>query len=241
MHTISIFVDQNRMPELASYFECQTHLAKNLRNSANFILRNLRTGLKKDPVDRTSNENEVLETVRIGIEMANEKLQKDVDRLTKQLQSLPASDPARTKIQKRIENKQKNHPIMPTSDHWMLTYETLDAVMKNTKNPDYYAMPSQANQHVLRKVLKDWKSHFELLASYRQNPGSLRHSQNSLDISRHLTRLSPLPIRLQNGLISKENDTSHFHVAQFRSVLESRKALMSEQKSSPATADIWYM
>ena len=101
MHTISIFVDQNRIPKLASYFECQTHLAKNLRNSANFIIRNLRTGLKKDPVDRTSNENEVIETVRIGIEMANEKLLKDVDRLTKQLQSLPASDPARTKIQKR--------------------------------------------------------------------------------------------------------------------------------------------
>ena len=59
MHTISIFVDQNRIPNLASYFECQTHLAKNLRNSANFIIRNLRTGLKKDPVDRTSNENEV--------------------------------------------------------------------------------------------------------------------------------------------------------------------------------------
>ena len=56
----------------------------------------------------------------------------------------------------------------------MLTYETLDAVMKNTKNPDYYAMPSQANQQVLRKVLKDWKSHFELLASYRQNPGKFK-------------------------------------------------------------------
>ena len=119
MHTISIFVDQNRMPKLASYFECQTHLAKNLRNAANFIIRNLRTGLKKSPDKRTFNEKDVLETVRIGIEMANEKLQKDVDRLTKQLQSLPASDPARTKIQKRIENKQKNHPVMPTSDHWM--------------------------------------------------------------------------------------------------------------------------
>ena len=241
MHTISIFVDQNRMPKLASYFECQTHLAKNLRNSANFIIRNLRTGLKKDPVDRTSNENEVIETVRIGIEMANEKLQKDVDRLTKQLQSLPASDPARTKIQKRIENKQKNHPIMPTSDHWMLTYETLDAVMKNTKNPDYYAMPSQANQQVLRKVLKDWKSHFELLASYRQNPGNYEHSQSSRDISGHITRPLPLPIRLQSGLISKEKCTSHFHAAWCRSVLESRKVLMSERKSSPATADIWYM
>ena len=66
-----------------------------------FLLRNVRvTGC-------------LLYTSRIGIEMANEKLQKDVDRLTKQLQSMPANDPARTKIQKRIENKQKNHPIMP--------------------------------------------------------------------------------------------------------------------------------
>ena len=170
MHTISIFVDKNRMPKPASYFECQTHLAKNLRNAANFIIRNLRTGLKKAPDTRNANENEVLETVRIGIEMANEKLLKDVDRLTKQLHKLPADDPARTKIQKRIENKQKNHPSMPTSDHWMLTYETLDAVMKNTKNPDYYAMPSQVNQQVLRKVLKDWKSYFEALTAYRQNP-----------------------------------------------------------------------
>ena len=158
------------MPKPASYFECQTHLAKNLRNAANFIIRNLRTGLKKAPDTRNANENEVLETVRIGIEMANEKLLKDVDRLTKQLHKLPADDPARTKIQKRIENKQKNHPSMPTSDHWMLTYETLDAVMKNTKNPDYYAMPSQVNQQVLRKVLKDWKSYFEALTAYRQNP-----------------------------------------------------------------------
>ena len=30
MHTISIFVDKNRMPKPASYFECQPHLAKNL-------------------------------------------------------------------------------------------------------------------------------------------------------------------------------------------------------------------
>ena len=73
MHTISIFVDQNRMPKLASYFECQTHLAKNLRNSANFIIRNLRTGLKKDPDKRTANENEVICN---GIEMATKSFRK---------------------------------------------------------------------------------------------------------------------------------------------------------------------
>ena len=103
--------------------------------------------LYQDPDKRTANENEVIETVRIGIEMANEKLQKDVDRLTKQLQSLPASDPARTKIQKRIENKQKNHPIMPTSDHWMLTYETCEAQEKTrqtTKKTWYEPMAASS-------------------------------------------------------------------------------------------------
>lgn len=173
--------------------------------------------------------------------MANEKLQKDVDRLTKQLQSLPASDPARTKIQKRIDNKQKNHPIMPTSDHWMLTYETLDAVMKNTKNPDYYAMPSQANQQVLRKVLKDWKSHFELLASYRQNPGKFKAQPKQPGYIR-----TPYTTVTFTNQVAKRSDikgkcTSHFHAAWCRFVLESRKVLMSERKSSPAMADIWYM
>lgn len=174
MRTVSVFVDQDRMPELASYFGCQTHLAKNLRNTANFIIRNLRTGLSKDPEERTDNEKEVLETVRTGIEIANEKLQKDAIRLTKQLQDMPADDPARTKILKRLTNKQKSGHVMPTPGHWMLTYETLDAVMKNTRNPDYYAMPSQVNQQVLRKVMKDWKSHFELLAAYREAPGKFK-------------------------------------------------------------------
>lgn len=174
MRTVSVFVDKDRMPKLASYFECQTHLAKNLRNTANFIIRNLRTGLSKNLEERTVNENKVLETVRIGIEMANTKLQQDVNRLTTQLQDLPADDPACTKILKRLANKQKSHHAMPTAGHWMLTYETLDAVMKNTKNPDYYAMPSQVNQQVLRKVMKDWKSHFELLAAYRETPGKFK-------------------------------------------------------------------
>ena len=72
-------------------------------------------------------------------------------------------------------------------------------------------------------------------------PENLRHSQSSRDISGHLTRPLPLPIRLQSGLISKEKCTSHFHAAWCRSVLESRKVLMSERKSSPATVGIWYM
>lgn len=42
-------------------------------------------------------------------------------------------------------------------------------------------------------------------------------------------------------VVIKKKCTSHFLAAWCRSVLESRKVLMSERKSSPATADIWYM
>ena len=132
--------------------------------------------------------------------------------------SLPASDPARTKIQKSngCSRKQtEKSSIMPTSDRKLeCTFERdIDTVMKNTKNQDYYAMPSirATGRYPEKIILKDWKSHFELyMASYRQNPENLRHSQSSRDISGHLTRPLPLPIRLQSGLISKEKCTSHF-------------------------------
>ena len=66
----------------------------------------------------------------------------------------------------------------------------------------------------------------------------LNHSQNNRNTSRHRTRPLLLPIRLQSGLISVEKCISPFHAVWCRSVLESRKDLMSEQKSSLAMADI---
>ena len=115
------------------------------------FIRNLRTGVEERPDKRTASENEVIETVRIGIEMANESFERSLTDSRSSCRSA-CKRPAH-KDQKRIDNKQKKHPIMPTSDHWM-SHETLDAVMKNIKNPDYDA--SQAN-HRYFEILKDRK------------------------------------------------------------------------------------
>ena len=54
-----------------------------------------------------------------------------------------------------------------------LTYGQLDYILKVTHDPAYYALPSQANQQILRKLLRDYKSFFEAMKVYRDHPGSL--------------------------------------------------------------------
>lgn len=52
-----------KMASLYAYFEKQCHLAKNLQNTANFYIRNLRTGLAKEPALRSKNEQDVIQVV----------------------------------------------------------------------------------------------------------------------------------------------------------------------------------
>lgn len=106
----------------ASYFSKHTHLAKNLQNTANFYIRNLMTGLKKDPADRTDKENEVIQTVIDAIEKYN--AHQDEREQTKAI------------TLKRMS--------IPTADHWMLSYTQLIAVFQWSNNQHYYALPAQA-------------------------------------------------------------------------------------------------
>ena len=129
---------------------------------------------KNDPVDRTSNENEVIETVRIGIEMANEKASERCWPTHEAAAESACKRPSPHKDPEANENKQKNHPIMPTSDHWMLTYETLDSGDEEYKESWLLCDAVAGKSAGASKSLKDWKSHFELLASYRQNPGKFK-------------------------------------------------------------------
>ncbi len=51
-----------------------------------------------------------------------------------------------------------------------LTYGTLDYVLKSLKDPAYMGLPAQANQQVLKLLLRDYKSFFESLKEYRFHP-----------------------------------------------------------------------
>ena len=53
-----------------------------------------------------------------------------------------------------------------------LTYNALDHLLKITRDKAYYALPSQANQQILKLLLRDYKSFFEAVKVYGRNPGA---------------------------------------------------------------------
>ena len=59
--------------------------------------------------------------------------------------------------------------FFPTKNSW-LTYNQLDYIFKESKNVDYYNLPAHINQQVMKMVLRDYKSYFESLKEYKQNP-----------------------------------------------------------------------
>ncbi len=57
------------------------------------------------------------------------------------------------------------------SGKW-LSYGSLDALFKVTKDPAYYDLPAQANQQVLKLLLRDYKAFFQSLKAYKATPAS---------------------------------------------------------------------
>ncbi len=53
-----------------------------------------------------------------------------------------------------------------------LSYNALDHLLKVTRDKSYYALPSQANQQILKLILRDYKSFFEAVKVYGRNPGA---------------------------------------------------------------------
>lgn len=51
-----------------------------------------------------------------------------------------------------------------------LTYGQLDYILKRTEDPSYRRLPAQANQQILKCVLRNFKSFFESCREYRKRP-----------------------------------------------------------------------
>ena len=161
-----------KMKVFHAYCSCQSHLAKNLQNTANFYIRNLRSGLKKEPADRTANENEVIRITMESIDRYNNHKQEQFANAVRRARKLAArgnSLAAAALVRKYLLNLD-THMDYPDADHWMLSYEQLNAVMQWSKNRDYYAVPAQVNQQILRKVIKSWKGYFAALRDYQKFP-----------------------------------------------------------------------
>ena len=121
-----------KMKALHAYCSRQSHLAKNLQNTANFYIRNLRSGLKKDPADRTTNEKEVIRITMTAIDRYNSHKQEQFASAVRRARKLAARGngmAAAALVRKYLLNLDTcmNYP---DADHWMLSYEQLNAVMQ---------------------------------------------------------------------------------------------------------------
>lgn len=69
-------------------------------------------------------------------------------------------------------SKMDKHMTLPTKKKSFLSYRLLDAVLKYTDNPDYYAagLPRQSAQHVIRQTVTDMKSFYAACKEYHKNP-----------------------------------------------------------------------
>ena len=58
----------------------------------------------------------------------------------------------------------------PTKEKSFVGYHFLDCLFKTMKQKDYYALPGQINQQVVKNVVQNWKSFFESLKDYKMHP-----------------------------------------------------------------------
>lgn len=162
-------IDEKRGSVYDTYFSDVTRHTKSLRNTANFLIRNTMTGIRKSPEERTHNETEVLHLVFTGIHTANENSDMRFHAAFEKASKPGLSAMEREKI---IHTALKRHAILPypTPEKWMLSYGQLDAILKLVKDRDYYALPAQVNQQAVRKTCSSWKAYFNALADWKKHP-----------------------------------------------------------------------
>lgn len=150
-HTVQYIV--NKTHPLYAYFNELAHLTNNLHNATLFRIKQVLSAMKKDTL--TLNEQEVIDEIK---------------------NALPIMNLIREKANKRRKENGKPESAlfqMPTEQSSFLSYTFLDAMMKATKNTDYFApLPRQTAQLVIKAVRNDVKNYFASLRAYKKNPSA---------------------------------------------------------------------
>jgi putative transposase len=112
-----------------------------------------------------------------------------------------------SKFQKKQEKRNIGKSFTPfekVSKDSHLTYELLEGIFKVTRHPNYYALPGQVNQQVIKNLFRNWKSYFKAIADFKVHPEKYeavpkipKYKKNS----RHMVILSN-QVCVQNHLIS---------------------------------------
>jgi len=141
------------------FFEMCTN-SKNMYNVTNFHIRQVYTALKSDKPLK-SLQTDTLSFIKRNIDKMNDN-------------QLIAYQNNLLKEKAKPKDKQKevklNTFTLPNNEKAFLSYNFLDCLFKVTNNIDYNSLPKQSSQGIMRKVYDDWKSFFEAIKDYHQNP-----------------------------------------------------------------------
>ena len=157
-------IDIHKDHPLFGYLDRACLCSNNMRNVANFYIRNLMTGLGKDPSARTENEVGVIQTVYIAVPQINAVLREKYELKARNIREDTAlSDEERERKLKDLRCAQFS---VPDAQHWFASYSLLDAVFKYTDNPDYRSFHSHVIQNAIRDCCESWMSYFKSLSTY---------------------------------------------------------------------------
>ena len=169
---------------LFEYCNIQTHLSCNLYNASLFLIRQMLTYFQKS--SPTTNEQNIFNEIQYALPgMNNIRAAANVKRAERSKQQ------NKTPIQSKAFE-------MPDATHCLLSYNFLEALMKETRNPDYLsALPRHAAQTSIKRACQDVKITLKLFALTERNPPSSPLSLSYLDI-RKTVDIASLPFPTRN-------------------------------------------
>lgn len=138
--------------KLYPYFDDMCFKSKNLYNITNFYVRQVFSGIKKDPVLRQINEQEVINNINKYIPLINE---------------------IKINTAAKKNTTPKTYPLLSEVNPYV-NYDLINGVLKTMNQIDYISLPAHTNQHIIKKVFADWKSFFESIKDYKINPSKYK-------------------------------------------------------------------
>ena len=151
MNTTTVYLKKS--DPVMQYLTANMAGSRAVRNSANFLIRNVFTALGKDESLRTANENTVLIKAKACIKEANLR-----------------REAAHIKKIAKGEKSELKYMRIPDEKHRVLSYEQIDAILKISEDEAYFSCTSQVNQQAIRKTCKSWRSYFGAIKEWKKNP-----------------------------------------------------------------------
>lgn len=196
-------IDIDKRHPMLQYADNYAAYANNMFNVANFYIRNLMTGLKKDADKRTANESEVIAIVRDAIPPINKSLKDKYDQKVGKIRADKSlTDEEKAKKIKKVKHSEFS---MPTAEKWFAGEALLEAVFKWTDNADYRACHVHVAQNAVGDCCEAWSSYFALLktSGLSGRPNIPRYKKSG---GRSTAVFSNQGCRIKNGFLTFPRD-----------------------------------